>query len=252
MVLQSARRRERRRWSEDDCLALLAEVPLFARLPAPTVERIASLFRPRRLCRGEFVFLEGEPSRTLNLLAEGRIKIIRETDQGRQVILRVIGPGELFGVSGSWDAAAYPASARALDEVVVLQLPTRAFTELVAAHHDLAVAVITEMGRRLREAEARILDLQTERVEQRLARAILRLLEGTGRRPGGGMTVALSRQDLADLSGTTLSTTSRTLRAWHRQGLIVAGREHVGVLDPDALGLIAAPANPDGPPRLGG
>ena len=146
---------------------------------------------------------------------------MRETDAGRQVILRLINPGEPFGVSGGWGAATYPASARALDDAVVLQLPARECTGLLATHPALALAVIADLGARLREAEARILDLETEGVEARLARALLRL---AGPTPEGATlaSVALSRQDLADLAGTTLSTASRTLAAWHRRGIVAA------------------------------
>ncbi len=119
----------------------------------------------------------------------------------------------------------------------MLQLPAWEFTRLLGAHPALALAVIGDLGARLREAEARILDLETEGVEARLARALLRL---AGRTPAAAPpSVALTRQDLADLAGTTLSTASRTLAAWHRRGIVAALRERVTILDRAALASIA-------------
>ncbi len=229
------------RWHTVERAALLASVPIFEQVAPSTLQRLAEGFRPKRVTRGEFVFFEGEPANALNLVAEGRVKTIRETREGRQVILRLINPGELFGVSGGWGERLYPASARALEDTVVLQLPARQFTALLAQHPELAMAVIRGLADRLREAEARVLDLQTERVEQRMARALLRLAGPTGLGPvrAGHMNLALSRQDLADLAGTTLSTASRTLSAWHRQGIVLAGREQVSILDVAALEALA-------------
>ena len=232
---------QHRRWDAAERAVHLTTVPLFARLAPETLRKVAVRFHPKRIRRGSFVFHEGEPASALNVLAEGRVKVIRETAEGRQVILRLINPGELFGVSGGWGEALYPATAQALDDVVVLQLPAREFTSLLETHPELAIAVIRELGGRLREAEARILDLQTERVQQRIARTLLRLANTAARGTAmpGGASLGLSRQDLADLSGTTLSTASRTLSAWHRRGIVVAGREQVTIRDLEALTEIA-------------
>ena len=230
------------RWDTRRRAALLERVGLFAGLPATTITDLAARFRARSVPRAGFVFLEGEPAGTLHVAAEGRVKIVRETAAGKQVILRLIQPGEAFGVSGAWGGATYPASAQALDRAVVLQWPARDLTASIGAHPALALAMIRELGLRLREAEARILDLQTEGAEARLARALLRLAGASGPgEPGGGPAapVAISRQDLADLSGTTLSTASRTLSAWHRQGIVLALREKVAVVNRAALEAIA-------------
>ena len=123
----------------------------------------------------------------------------------------------------------------------MLRLPAERFAALIREQPDFAMAVVSELGRRLREAEARIRDLQSERVERRLARALLRLANKTGtRRPEGiELGVPLTRQDLAELAGTTLSTASRTLSAWDQQGIIASARERVTILRPHALVAIA-------------
>lgn len=222
-------------WTIERRFALLAGVALFAQLPPAAIREIAALFRAKQVPRGGFVFREGERASTMLIAATGRIKIVRETAAGRQVVLRLIHPGEPFGVSGGWGTTRYPASARALDAAVVLHLPAREFARLLAIYPALALAVIADLGARLREAEARILDLETAEVEARLARALLRLRA----QARNDATIALTRQDLADLVGTTLSTASRTLSNWHRRGLVAALRERVVIRDPAALAAIA-------------
>jgi CRP-like cAMP-binding protein len=225
----------------EERVALLGTLRLFRELPPELLRQVAAHLRVKRVARGDFVFLEGDVARSLNLLAAGRVKVVRETEEGREVILRQIQPGEIFGGAGGWGESVYPASARTQEAAVVLQLPADAFTALLREQPDFALAVIRELGTRLREAEARIRDLQSERVERRLARALLRLAGKAGVPSDRGVEVGvpLTRQDLAELAGTTLSTASRTLAAWDQQGIIAAGRERVTILRPHALVAVA-------------
>src|SRR6266508_3465585 len=144
-------------WDVHRRAALLGGVRLFAGLPPPAIQDLATRFRPRTVPRAGFVFLEGEPAGTLHVAAEGRVKILKETAAGRPVILRVIQPGEPFGLSGLWGGATYPASAQALDRAVVLRLPAGDVADLLRTRPELALALIGELGARLRDAEARIL-----------------------------------------------------------------------------------------------
>jgi CRP-like cAMP-binding protein len=229
------------RWDITRRATFLATVRLFQGIPEESLSAIAARFHARRVANGEFLFLEGDQALAVSLLAEGRIKVIRETEDGREVIVRLIQPGDIFGGAGGWGESRYPASAVALADGVVLQLSASEFQELLATSPEFAHAVIRELGARLREAEARIRDLQIERAEQRIARTLLRLAGKTGIKTPQGVEIgiALSRQDLADLSGTNLSTASRTVSAWNRRGLINAGRERFTIEQPHALVAIA-------------
>ncbi len=237
-------------WGVEERQRFLARVRLFSDLSEATRAAVAARCRVQRVRRGEIVFVEGEPADAVNLLGAGKVKIVRETEEGREVILRLIQPGEIFGGVGGWGEERYPATAVALEDAVVLRVPARDFRGLIASHPDFALAVVRELGLRLREAEARIRELQTERVERRIARTLLRLAGKTGVRTERGIEIGLplSRQDLAELSGATLSTVSRTLSAWDREGIVVAGRERVTLLAPHRLVAIAEdlPAEPSG------
>ena len=167
----------------------------------------------------------------------GRISVIRETEAGQSVILRLIGPGEFFGWAGGWGEPVYSASAVAKESGVLLQLPAHEFSALITSTPSFALAVIQELGARLREAEARITDLQTAQVERRIAVVLLRLAQKSGTQTAAGIQLGarLTRRDVAQLAGTTLSTASRILSTWHHRGMIAGGREHIVILQPDAL-----------------
>jgi CRP-like cAMP-binding protein len=222
-------------------IASLRAVPLFRDVPEAALAALAGLSRLRDHERGAFVFHEGQPADAVHVLLRGHVKVVRETEDGQEIILRLIQAGEIFGGAGGWGEETYPATGITLDDSTVLQLPSTGFTTLVASHPDFAMVMIRELSVRLREAEARIRELQAERAERRIARALLRLANKTGTRTEAGIEVGLplSRQNLAEFAGTTLSTASRILSAWDRQGLIVAGRERVTIVVPHKLVVIA-------------
>lgn len=219
----------------------LSAIRLFAELPTGTIDTIAQRGIVRPYSAGSLLFLIGQQAAHVHFLLSGQVKIVHETDDGQEVIFRLIQPGEFFGGAGGWGSPAYPATAIALEDARVFRLPADTFAALVESHPELARAIIREMGTRLREAEARIRELQAERVERRIARTLLRLAGKTGQKSAAGIRIDLpqSRQHLAELSGATLSTVSRVLSEWDRQGLILAGRERVTIVRPHELVMIA-------------
>lgn len=219
----------------------LRGIRLFDTLPDSTLRAIAERGRIRRVDRGAFLFFEGDAASDAHFLIDGRVKIVHETDDGQEVILRLVQSGDIFGGAGGWGDRVYPATAIALDDARVFHLPVDELSDLIALHPEFALALIRELGTRLREAEARIRELQAERVERRIARTLLRLAGKTGQKTADGIEIELpqSRQHLADLSGATLSTVSRVLSQWDRMGLILAGRERLTILRAHELVTIA-------------
>lgn len=221
--------------------AFLSTIRLFQNLPSATVNAVAAHMYLRSVEAGAFLFIEGATADAVHLLATGRIKVVRETSEGDEVILRMVQPGEILGAAGGWGDTIYPASAVALDDVSVLRLTARDFLVLIDRFPDFALALIRELATRLREAESRIQDLQTERTERRIAHALLRLAAKMGTETEQGIVIDLSftRQDLAELAGTTLSTASRTLSGWDKRGLVDARRKYIAILDRETLTAIA-------------
>lgn len=233
--------RRTQRWDATAREELLARQRLFRSMQPDAISAIAQRMLVKPVAAGGFVFLEGQPAAAVNLLAEGRVKVVHETDEGREVILRLIEPGAIFGGAGGWGDDNYPASAVAIDDAIVLQLSSQAFLAALGEQPALALALIQEVASRLRESEARIQELQTERVERRIARALIRIAGKTGVQTETGIDlgIPLTRQALADLCGTTLSTASRVLSKWDRQGLIIAGRERVTIVEMHELVALA-------------
>jgi CRP/FNR family transcriptional regulator, nitrogen oxide reductase regulator len=230
-----------RRSGANEAHNLIQSIPLLAELPEDVRRDLAWRARPRTFDRDEIIFVAGQSAEYVHFLIRGNIKVVHETDDGQEVILRMIQPGEIFGGAGGWGDAVYPATGITLEPSAVLRIPSSDFIEIIDQHPAFALAIIGELGRRLRESEARITALQAERVERRIARILIRLANKNGRRSEHGIEIALplSRQDLAELAGTTLSTVSRILRSWHRDGLVVAGRERVTLVKAHELVMIA-------------
>ncbi len=168
---------------------------------------------------------------------------------GHEVILRFVGPGEAVAALALFEGAAYPLTASAVSESLLLAWHRDVLQELVQHHPPLAVNAMRLLSERLREVQERFRELATERVAQRVARALLRLVRQAGRRAEDGVLIdmPLSRQDLAEMTGTTLYTVSRTLSEWESRGILESGREKVLVKRPHALVAIAEdlPQNPE-------
>jgi CRP-like cAMP-binding protein len=240
-LIQTEYQPEASAWTLSERVRILSTAPLFGALPPEAVRYAADVSHLRTVRRRDFVFLEGEPAQCLDVLVTGRVKIIRVTEDGHEVIMRIIGPGEMFGIVGIGAVPVYRASALAQEESRVLQIPTAKFLSLADASSACAKETIRMLAALLLDAEARICDLQTKDAERRIARTLLQLAAGESAPSSGGtpVSVMLTRQDLADLAGTTVGTVSRTISAWVRSGIISAGRERIVALDFPVLQEIA-------------
>ncbi len=224
--------------------SLIAGAPAFANLSAAALDDILSRAQILRLLKGEAVFRQGETADRFFLLLHGRLRVTRINGEGAQILVRFVAPNDMFGVAMAIGAAAYPGTATAAVESLALSWPNAAWTELIAAYPSLAVKAMQSLGERLQDTQDRVLDLATQNVEQRLAGVVLKLVRQAGRKTEGGLLIdfPLSRQDLAEMTGATLHTVSRTLSAWEAKGLVDCGRQKVAVRDEQGLAAIAAGA----------
>ncbi len=214
----------------------------FAGLPALLYERLTASARPQTLESGALLFRQGEAASLFYLLQHGRVRLVQHTPEGRDVTLATFSEGDLIGLIVALSGDPYPATAEALERSEVLALHGAAMWEIMSQHAPLAVRVVRMLAARLHEAHERIRELSAERVQQRLARSLVRLAHKVGVQQADGsiyLNIRLSRQDLAQMNGTTLETVSRTLTAWQRQGLLEAGREQITLLKPHSLAGIA-------------
>ena len=234
--------------SPDENSTSLRQVDLFQGLSEAELARVDQAARRRRIPEGAFLYHQGDPATHLHVLLAGSLKLTQVTPEGQQVLLRYARPGEAFAVVAVLSDMLYPTSAQAVEDSQVASWSREAMTALMLATPRIALRALAILAGHTREFQDRIRELSTERVERRIARALLRLARQTGRKVKEGvlLDLPLSRQDLAELTGTTLFTVSRTLSQWEGQGIIKTGREKVIILSPHGLVTIAE----DLPPGL--
>jgi len=222
-------------------LDVLARGAFFKDLEPSALAEVAAAARERRVGDGEVVFREGEPADRFCVVTEGRLKLTQVGADGNEVILRFVGSGEATAALAIFEGTGYPLTARAVGPTSVLEWDRDTIQAMCRSHPTLALNTVRLLSERLREVQERFRELATERVAQRVARALLRLVRQAGRKVERGVLIdlPLSRQDLAEMTGTTLFTVSRVLSEWEELGILESGRERITVLRPHGLVEIA-------------
>ena len=218
---------------------VLKQSPTFSSLNEDELAVIAGLAVERSLAPGEFVFWEEDASEWFYVVAEGRIKIVKHSSLGKEFILAFFGPGEMFGEVAVFEDKPYPASAQAVVETKVVGIQKKDFLSFLVQRPQVAVRIISVLGGRLREAHSRLKDLAGERVEQRLARTLLMLSSRLG------STLPFTRQEIADMAGTTTETAIRFMSRLKDGGVIRSVRGKTTIIDEAKLRLLS-----EGPPRV--
>lgn len=213
----------------------------FARLADPELANVTERAVSRRLPAGADAFGQGDPAESFFVLVYGRLRVTQVTPAGEQIVVRMINPGDLFGIAKALRLATYPGTATAVVESVALSWPMSEWDEMVALYPSFAASTIQAIGGRLQDAHTRILEMSTEAVERRLGHTVLRLAQQAGRAEQDGIRIdfPISKQDLAEMTGTTLHTVSRVLTAWDSAGLVDSGRQKLLIKNPHRLLLIA-------------
>ena len=228
-----------RRVTEDD----LRRVPLFRRLADEDLARLAKVALLRSWGKGETLFEEGDPSDQFLVVTAGRIKVFKVTPDGRHLILEIFGPGDPVGAVAVYEERPYPATAIALEDAEAAAVPRREFFALLDAHPTLVRGLLLAMTRRLVELTLRLAELTGGRVESKIARLFLKLAEKLGRPAEEGrgtfIPLPLSRQELADLIGTTIETAIRIMSRWGKEGVVETRSDGFVILDRDTLEELA-------------
>lgn len=215
--------------------------PVFRKLSAEDQRRLAAVSKAEHYARGRLIFEEGSASDFFFTIIAGRVKVFKMTPSGKDVILEIFGPGDPFGAVAAYEGRPYPASAVALEDTTCLLVPRATFFTLLEAHPSLARGLLLGLTHRLIELTNRIAELTGGRVEPRFARLFLKLADERGRIERGGIFVpmALSRQELADMTGTTIETCIRIMSRWGKQEIVRTDKDGFVVLDRKTLEVLA-------------
>lgn len=212
-------------------------IELFRSLPDGALADVRAAARVERVRKGTVIFEQGQPVDGAHALAAGSVRIVQTGRDGGQAIVRFIGPGEMFGTLPIFTDHRFPADAIAVEASTVLTWSESDLLALMGRYPAISYNVIGVLGARMAQLQERVRELTTQRVEQRIAHAILRLAEQAGRDGMRGTTIEipLRRKDLAEFAGTTLHTASRTVSAWERAGMIATSGQRLIVHDLDAI-----------------
>lgn len=221
--------------------SLLTGLPPFSRLSREQIREILDHATSRRYDEGTAIFREGHDAERFYLLLDGYLRVVRTTPGGDQIIVLHIAPGQLFGIAPALQRDTYPASAIAAAESIALSWPVRLWPEFTASYEGFASESYKTLGKRLGQIQETLTEMATQAVEKRVASAVLRLVNQSGRKTSEGIEIAfpVTRQNISDMTGTTLHTVSRLLSAWEKSGIVRSTRKHVVVTDPHRLVLLS-------------
>jgi len=193
--------------------------------------------RRKNLQPNSILFHQGDPATNCFLVNRGRLKLTKLNEQGKEVILRYISAGEMTATIAVLKGKNYPVTAESIEESDVTSWDKPIMIQMMRQYPEIAINLLGIVLERIDDIQHRYLEVCTERVDQRIARSLLRLMQraGSKTRDGIRIDIALSRQNIADYSGTTLYTVSRTLSAWEKNGWVKSGREQIVITNPHAL-----------------
>jgi CRP-like cAMP-binding protein len=210
---------------------VLSQAPFFKTLSAQDITEINSLFQEQGYMPGQPIYFSGDPATRLYIVAVGKVKLLRHTMSGQDVVLDILTPGEFFGTLSILGQEEYPETAQAQTSCCVLGIAAADFQTILRGHPAVAITALEVVGQRLRAAQETIQQLSAYPVERRIAFTLLKLANKLGQPQAEGLLlqIPLSRQDIAEMTGTTLETASRVMSQFQKAGLIRTGRQWVAI-----------------------
>jgi CRP-like cAMP-binding protein len=216
--------------------AAIQQFAAFADIPLADCIVIVSSAQERQVCRRQTIFFEGDPMRQVILVLSGCIKITQLGANGNEVILRLNGPGDMLGSVGACAGRSeHCSTARTVQPCLALVWESAQFEAMSQRFPVLRRNIAHALEQRLNDLEVRFREISTEKVPLRLSNQLIRLMNQVGKHGDNHIEIALSRRELAQLTGTTLFTVSRLLCQWETRGIVSARREAVLVRDASAL-----------------
>lgn len=219
-------------------VVMMCASALFAGLTPEECMEIASCAKARSFARDELLFMQGQTARHLVLLQSGSVKLTQLSSSGNEVILRMTGTGDPVVMPAETSSQCHTCSARAMENCKALVWEYSKLQQLMDDFPQIARNISQILSNRLNELQERFREVATEKAAQRLALALLRLIKQVGKPAFGGVEVSFSREELAQMTGTTLFTISRLLSQWGEKGFVLPRRQAVVVLDSRRLGMV--------------
>ena len=218
-------------------LKIIGRLPFFKHLPAEAISKINALFHDRDVPADERIYFEGDDASHLYLVAMGKVKLVRNTASGREVLLDILHGSEYFGTLTVFGGRVHTETAIAQTDCCILQISSEDFETVLTEYPDVTRKVLEAVSKRLTESQEVVKQLSAYTVEQRIASTLLRLAGKLGETRGQGVLIQVpfSRQDLAAMTGSTTETVSRVMSRFAEDGLVKSGRKWVTIMDTKRL-----------------
>jgi CRP/FNR family cyclic AMP-dependent transcriptional regulator len=201
-----------------EVLESLRTIPLFSSVGDDDLASVASLLIERKFPKHKTIVEEGLQGEYMYVIREGRVKVTKLSGDGREKILELLGTGDFFGEMSLLDSAPRSASVKALTEVRILALARNDFLNVLRRSPDLALAVVQELTRRLRQVDEQASSLSFQRVKERTQGLLARLAKEEAGVEGCLATPALTHQQIADMIGTSRETVTRAVKTLKHEG----------------------------------
>ncbi len=222
---------------KEDRLKILKQAPFFSALSFRALEIIHEQGIEQTFAKNEYIYFEEDRSYAVYIVLVGRVKLVKHLADGKNVIIGMVTMGEMFGESAIFDRKPYPASAQAMEKTIVLSIKRADFYIMMLSNPDIAIKLIGELGGRLRESYDLIQNLAAPNVEKRIAALLVKLAQKLGKPTSAGVKLEfdLTRQDIADMTGTTMETAIRTLSKFKKNGWVVTQQKRILIQNLAAL-----------------
>ncbi len=224
----------KRQFNEDLKINILKDVSIFSVLNADELREVAKYMSIKRYEKGEYLFFEEEAEPGIFILVEGIVKIMKETQDGKTIIVRLVFPKDVFGWI-EWDnkAVKNTYTAKAVTDTLVLYISNRDFINLAIKYPAVAVKMTCDATVNLLNTYEILKSIASGRVEERIAKVLLELADKIGEKVDGVTVIEapITRQDIAEMTGTTVETTIRVMSKWKKQGIINTERGYIEILN---------------------
>lgn len=219
----------------------LAALDLFGELSPAALDEVRGQVRCRAFTSETRIFNQGDAPVRAHILIEGGVRIAQSGSDGGQIVVRFIGPGEMFGTMALFTDRRYPADADTLTDVIEASWSETDLLKLMNQHSQIAINALKIVGARIQEVQNRLRELSTQPVERRVANALLRLVRQAGQKTPDGLRIGfpLRRKEIADICGTTLYSVSRIFTAWEKRGLLMTQNQHLTITQVPEIRQIA-------------
>jgi CRP-like cAMP-binding protein len=216
----------------------LMQAPLFLALDPEGAAALRASLTERAVAKGEIIFQEGEPGDRMYVILEGKVKLGQSSNDGRESLLAILGPGEMFGELSLFDPGQRTSTATALTDAVILALSNEQLRPWLAGRPEVAAALLQALARRLRRTNEAMADLVFSDVPGRVAKALMDLGEKFGEVTSEGLMVThdMTQEELAQLVGASRETVNKALADFAQRGWIRLESRQVMILDVERLG----------------